>query len=146
RRHESLRTRFDEVGGVPAQIVMEERPLRLEVADLDDIPLDEREVVMRRFIEAEATQPFDLTHEPLLRAKLLRFEADHHTLILTMHHIISDGWSVGVLIREMVSTYRALVEGGPATLVPLPIQYADCALWQRKWLVGRVLEMELGYW
>src|SRR5262249_33499280 len=97
KRHESLRTRFDEVGRVPAQIVMDERPLRLEIADLDDGTQDEREAVMRRFIEAEAAQPFDLTHEPLLRAKLLRFETNHHTLILTMHHIISDGWSVGVL-------------------------------------------------
>ena len=146
RRHESLRTRFDEVGGVPAQIVMDERPLRLDVVDLDDTPREEREAVMLRFIQAEATQAFDLTQEPLLRAKLLRFETNHHTLILTIHHIISDGWSIGILIREMVSSYRALVEGGSATLAALPIQYADYALWQRKWLVGRVFETELDYW
>ena len=146
KRHESLRTRFDEVGGIPAQIVMDERPLNLEGADFDDTPQEEIEAVMRRFTQAEATQPFDLRHEPLLRAKLLRFATNHHALILTMHHIISDGWSIGVLIREMVSSYRALVEGGQATLVALPIQYADCALWQRKYLVGRVLETELDYW
>ncbi|HEX5081472.1 MAG TPA: amino acid adenylation domain-containing protein, partial [Blastocatellia bacterium] len=146
RRHESLRSRFDEVDGVPAQIVMDERPIKLEMVDLADTPREERESVRRGFAQAEAAQPFDLTHEPLLRAKLLRFEADHHALILTIHHIISDGWSMGVLIRETVFSYRALVEGSAAAPVALPIQYADYALWQRRWLAGGVLEKELDYW
>ena len=145
-RHESLRTRFAEADGVPVQVVLDERPIKLAVTAVEAPAAGGRQAAVRRFIGDEAAQPFDLAGEPLLRARLLRFDDDHHTLILTVHHIVSDGWSVGVLIREVVAQYRALAEGRPAAVAPLPVQYADYALWQRKWLAGPALEGELAYW
>ena len=94
----------------------------------------------------EARRPFDLAQGPLFRSKLLRLGEDDHVLLLTMHHIVSDGWSMGVLYRELSMLYRAFVDGQPSPLAELPIQYADFAVWQREWLQGEVLESQLSYW
>ena len=145
-RHESLRTKFGAVDGVPVQIVLDERPVTLAVEPVEAATDDERQALVRQSVRDEAGRPFDLADEPLLRARLLRFDDNHHALFLTVHHIVSDGWSVGVLIREVVAQYRALIEGRPAGVAPLPVQYADYALWQRKWLVEQTLEGELAYW
>ncbi|HEY0173923.1 MAG TPA: amino acid adenylation domain-containing protein [Pyrinomonadaceae bacterium] len=145
-RHESLRTKFGAVDGVPVQIVLDERPISVAFTPSEAATGGERQAVVRQSIQDEAARPFDLAAEPLVRATLLGFDEGHHTLILTMHHIVSDGWSVGVLIREVVAQYHALVEGRPAAVAPLPVQYADYALWQRKWLVEQALESELAYW
>ena len=95
---------------------------------------------------AEAQSPFDLSTGPLLRVKLLRLSAEEHVLSLCMHHIISDGWSLGVLVREIASLYKSISEDEPATLPELPIQYADFVLWQREWLQGEVVAEHLDYW
>ena len=132
-RHESLRTRFAEVAGRPVQVVEPAGPVRLVA---EDVAAGEVEAVAR----GEAAVPFDLERGPLLRVRLLRVGAGEHVLLLTMHHVVSDGWSQGVLERELGALY------GGAELEPLPVQYADYAVWQREWLRGRVLEEQLGYW
>ncbi|MCP4663891.1 MAG: non-ribosomal peptide synthetase, partial [bacterium] len=100
----------------------------------------------RRLAAAEARQPFDLARGPLLRAALLRLSGDDHVALFTMHHIVSDGWSMGVLIRELTAIQAAFSAGDPSPLGELAVQYADYSGWQRQWLVGAVLEEELGYW
>ena len=132
-RHETLRTRFAEVAGRPVQVVEPAGPVRLVA---EDVAAGEVEAVAR----GEAAVPFDLERGPLLRVRLLRVGAGEHVLLLTMHHVVSDGWSQGVLERELGALY------GGAELEPLPVQYADYAVWQREWLRGRVLEEQLGYW
>ena len=94
----------------------------------------------------EAKRPFDLAQGPLFRASLLRLAEDDHVLLLTMHHIVSDGWSMGIFTRELTALYEAFSEGKPSPLPELPIQYADFAVWQREWLQGEVLEKQLSYW
>jgi hypothetical protein len=97
-------------------------------------------------MKEEASLPFDLSVGPVLRARVLRLDQTEHLLLVTMHHIVSDGWSVGVLIREVAALYEAYSRGGESPLAELPIQYADYAAWQRKWLQGEVLEQQLAYW
>ena len=106
----------------------------------------EREARARQIVDTEAHQPFDLEAGPLLRAQLLRLAAEEHLLLLNVHHIASDGWSMGVLWRELSSLYNAFVSGHAPDLPRLPIQYADYAVWQREWLQGEVLEGQLAYW
>ena len=101
---------------------------------------------MREWAAQEAATPFDLSHGPLLRVKLLRLAEQEHVVLLTMHHIVSDGWSVGVLIKEVGALYAAYAAGQESPLPELPIQYADFALWQRDYLQGEVLDQQLGYW
>ena len=101
---------------------------------------------MKRLCTEEAQRPFDLTRDVLLRAKLFRMGETDHILLLTMHHIASDGWSVGLLVRELGTLYQAFLEGKPSRLPELPIQYVDYAVWQREWLQGEVLEGQLDYW
>jgi amino acid adenylation domain-containing protein len=146
RRHEALRTTFTAVDGQPIQAITPEINLRLTVVDLQEIDETEREEEVQRLATQEAQQPFDLTTEPLLRVQLLRLDEAEHVLLLTMHHIVSDGWSLGVLMRELAVLYEAFSTGKPASLPELPIQYADFALWQREWLSEEVLESQLGYW
>jgi len=140
RRHEVLRTTFSSGEREPVQVIGEAQPLRIAVEELSSLGEAEREQ------EAEAQAPFDLSVGPLLRVRLLRLAAEDHVLLLTMHHIISDGWSMGVLIREVATLYAAYVKGEPSPLPELTIQYADYAVWQREWLQGEVLEEELKYW
>ena len=114
--------------------------------DLRELPETERETEVQRLVTTEAQRPFDLAEGPLVRATLLRLGENEHVGLLTMHHIVSDGWSTGILIREMAVLYEAFCSGKPTTLPALPIQYADFAHWQRQWLEGEVLETQLAYW
>src|SRR5262245_42650216 len=139
RRHEALRTRYARLGRGVVQAVDEQVDLRLEVA-----PATEDEIA--ELAGEEARRLFDLERGPLVRARLLELGAEEHVLLLSMHHIVSDGWSMGVLVRELSTLYEASVEGRESRLPELPVQYADYAEWQRTWLSGEELERQLGYW
>ena len=146
RRHEALRTTFATVEGEPVQIVSSPAVQTLSITDLQGLSLAERTVEVQRLINEEARRPFDLSQGPLMRFTLLRLSPEEYVALLTMHHIISDGWSIGVFIREMAALYEAFSTGRSSPLPDLPIQYADFAVWQRQWLQGEVLEQQLGYW
>jgi amino acid adenylation domain-containing protein len=146
QRHETLRTTFTTVEGRPVQAVATALELPLPVIDLCDCPERGREDEAMRLADAEIQRPFDLSNGPLLRATLLRLADDDQMLLLTMHHIASDGWSMGVLVRELIALYQAGVMRQPAQLPALPLQYADYAVWQRKRLQGKLLERQLAYW
>ena len=146
RRHEALRTTFDERNGQPVQIIDPALTLPLELEDLapaaDADPSDAALERVREIVQ----QPFDLRTGPLVRAHLLRLGDEDHIAVLIVHHSVADGWSLEVLIRELATIYAAFTEGKPSPLPPLPVQYADYARWQREWLQGDVLETQLGYW
>ncbi|HYV13035.1 MAG TPA: amino acid adenylation domain-containing protein [Pyrinomonadaceae bacterium] len=146
QRHESLRTTFKQVDGEPMQFVASSAEAPFIVEDLSALALDEREAEARRRAAAELGRPFDLSRGPLLRVKLWRLDEREHVALVSMHHIISDGWSSGVFVREMVALYRAFSSGEQLPLSPLPLQYADYVVWQHGWLRGEVLERELDYW
>ncbi|HEY6186696.1 MAG TPA: amino acid adenylation domain-containing protein, partial [Pyrinomonadaceae bacterium] len=146
RRHEALRTSFVSVDGRPRQIISEEQSVVIREIDLRWLSEEERESEARRLAGEEARRPFDLSVGPLLRVSLLKLAEDDHILLFTMHHIISDGWSIGVLVKEVTTLYDAFSAGEPSPLPELPIQYADFAHWQREWLQGEVLEAQLSYW
>src|SRR5215212_5775767 len=145
RRHEVLRTRFEMVGDEPAQIICPARPLALDFLDLTGAAQGARAAEAQRLAREEAELPFDLSTGPLLRARLLRLSDEEHVVLLTMHHIVSDGWSVGVLIREVAALYEAYGVGGKSPLEDLAVQYADFAVWQREYLKGEALEQQLSY-
>ncbi|HEV7516535.1 MAG TPA: amino acid adenylation domain-containing protein, partial [Thermoanaerobaculia bacterium] len=145
-RHESLRTTFGEVEGEPVQLIETAPEVRLPKVDLRALAAPFRRAELRRLAGKEGRRPFDLARGPLLRGTLIVLAESEHAVLLTLHHIVSDGWSMGVLVRELGTLYEAFLEGRPSPLAPLAIQYADFALWQRRWLVGEVLEAELGYW
>jgi amino acid adenylation domain-containing protein len=146
KRHESLRTTFGKVDGRPTQVIAPTLTIKLPVVDLRKLPAGERETEVRRLVTAEAQRPFDLSQGPLLRGTVLRLGDEEYVGLLTMHHIVSDGWSTGILIREMATLYVAFCAGGSSPLPALPIQYADFAHWQRQWLQGEVLETQIAYW
>jgi amino acid adenylation domain-containing protein len=146
RRHEALRTSFTIIEGKPRQVIDPLQAVHLPVFDYSELDEDEREARVRQLSAQEASDSFDLSHGPLLRARLLRLASDEHVLLLTMHHIVSDGWSMGVLIKEVAALYEAFAAGQPSPLPELPVQYADFAVWQREWLQGEVLERQLNYW
>jgi aspartate racemase len=146
QRHEVLRTTFQSMAGEPFQVVAPVLTVPVAVVDLGNLPEPKREAEVRRLATEEAQRPFDLAQGPLLRVTLLRLGDHEHVFLVTMHHIISDGWSIGVFIREAVALYGALSNGAPSPLPELPIQYTDFAVWQREWLQGEVLEEQLGYW
>ncbi|MBV9788127.1 MAG: amino acid adenylation domain-containing protein, partial [Chloroflexi bacterium] len=150
QRHESLRTTFAQQvtnqGETPIQVIHAAQSLPLALVDLSDQDAGEREVALRQQLAAAVAQPFDLQAGPLLRVTLFRLGDDEHALLLNMHHIIADGWSMGVLVRELVALYRAAGHGQALALPALPIQYADYAVWQRQWLQGAALEAQLDYW
>ncbi|MGD1154797.1 MAG: amino acid adenylation domain-containing protein [Terriglobia bacterium] len=143
-RHESLRTVFQNLEGVPMQVVTPPRTVPCEVIDLRGPSPDPNELGRR--LEEEARRPFDLSRDLMLRATLLQVDEDEYRLLLVIHHIATDGWSMGVLLRELGALYEAFRNGQPARLPDLPIQYRDFAQWQREWLQGEVLEKQLGYW
>jgi amino acid adenylation domain-containing protein len=145
RRHEVLRTTFAIVGGEPVARVGAAEPPALPLVDLWGLQGAAWEVA-RRLARQEAGRPFDLMRGPLLRLVLVRLGESSHALLSTMHHIVSDGWSTGILIRELSALYQAFLAGRGSPLPELPIQYADFAVWQRGWLSGEVLEGELAYW
>ncbi len=146
RRHEVLRTSFVIVDGQPIQQLQPFMTLSLDLINLAGLSDNERESTVELQVKEEIQKPFDLARGPLLRAKLLKLSDDDHVLLLTMHHIVSDGWSTGVLFRELSRLYGAFARGNPSPLDDLPIQYADYAVWQRGWLQGDVLESQLAYW
>jgi amino acid adenylation domain-containing protein len=146
RRHEALRTSFAAVDGQPIQIIAATLSLTVPVVDLSCMAEDERESEALRLASEEARQPFDLSQLPLLRVRLLRLSEAEHILLLTMHHIVSDGWSLRILFRELSALYRTFSQGKRSPLADLPIQYADFAVWQREWLQGQILENQLTYW
>src|SRR5688572_27833418 len=145
-RHEALRTVFAEADGSPVQVVAPFGAFALPVEDLSGLSEADREAAVRRRAREEAVRPFDLSAGPLFRAALLRLGEEEHVLLLSMHHIVSDGWSVGVLFRELSALYEAYREGGESPLSELPVQYADYAVWQREQLEGEVLDRQLAYW
>ena len=146
RRHQTLRTTFRPSEGRPVQVVAPAALLTLPVVDLGGLPEVEREAAALRLAREEARRSFDLARGPLLRTTLLRLGAAEHVLLLTTHHIVSDGWSRGVLNRELAAVYGAYAAGRPSPLPEPPIQYADFALWQRQRLRGELLETLLAYW
>ena len=145
-RHEALRTTFAAVDGEPVQVVSATIDTKLPVEDLSGVPQAEREAEATQFALEEKRRPFDLERGSLFRTRLLRLGEEEHVLLISMHHIVSDGWSMGVFWRELGALYGAFSRNGPSPLPELPIQYADYALWQRQWLTGEVLEEQLSYW
>jgi amino acid adenylation domain-containing protein len=146
RRHEVLRTSFVNVDGKPVQLIAPSLDLPFAVVDLSSLPATEREREVLRLVREEAQRPFKLNTGPLLRAGLLRLGDDEHVLLVTMHHIISDGWSLRVLVKEVATLYEAFAAGQSSPLPELAIQYADYAVWQQTWLSGEVLDQQLDYW
>ncbi|MFZ0750089.1 MAG: amino acid adenylation domain-containing protein, partial [Pyrinomonadaceae bacterium] len=146
KRHESLRTKFATVAGQPVQVISAEWKVRLRVEEVSASSEAERVEKVARRAEVEAREGFDLAAGPLLRVKLLQLSTDEHVLLLTMHHIIADGWSMGILIKEVATLYEAHRLGVEAELAELPIQYADYTLWQKDYLSGEVLADQLSYW
>ncbi|HET7231280.1 MAG TPA: amino acid adenylation domain-containing protein, partial [Longimicrobium sp.] len=146
RRHEALRTTFAERDGVPVQVIHPPAPVELPVVDLGGLPAAAREPEALRLAGEEAVRPFDLSRGPLMRGTLLRLDAKDHVLLLTLHHIVSDGWSMEILFRELSALYEALAAGEPSPLPELPVQYADFAVWQRARLRGEELDRQLAWW
>jgi amino acid adenylation domain-containing protein/non-ribosomal peptide synthase protein (TIGR01720 family) len=146
RRHETLRTAFAVQKGLPVQVIQPAVPFPLLVVDLSGLPERRREMLALDLAGEEAVRPFDLGRGRLLRGLLLRHSAEDHTVLLTMHHIASDGWSMGILVREVAALYAAFAAGSPPPLPELPVQYADFAVWQSSWLQGDLLEGEISFW
>jgi hypothetical protein len=146
KRHEVLRTTYRTVAGRAVQVVNAAQPLRLTLMYLSDLPEAQRGIEARLLAVAEAQRPFDLAHDSVLRASLLRLDRTDHVLLVTIHHIACDGWSMGVLVREVAALYEAFAAGQRPALPELPIQFADFAVWEREWLQGEALSRQLAYW
>jgi amino acid adenylation domain-containing protein len=146
RRHEVLRTSFRDEDGELHQVVHPEVLVPLAMREAQGATREAREESARTYLHDEVHRPFALTTGPLLRATLVRIDADEQVLVLAMHHIVTDGWSIGILQRELAALYDAFAAGKPSPLAALPIQYADYAAWQRTWLTGAVLDEQIAYW
>ena len=150
RRHEVLRTRFEIIDGEARQVIAPAGDVSIarliEKRDLSTLPPDDREAEVQRQVHDEAAVPFDLARGPLLRVRLFHLSSTEHVLLVTMHHIVSDGWSMGILVREFVALYQAHEARKTSSLLEMPFQYADYAVWQREWLQGEVLDEQLLYW
>jgi hypothetical protein len=146
QRHEVLQASYRIENGAPVQVVDAQRTVPFKVIDISALSPEEQGAASRRLLEEEARRVFDLAYDPLLRALLLRLGQERHTVLLVMHHIVSDGWSLGVLIQELCELYRSYVENRQPSLAPLRVQYADYAAWQRRFLQDRALERQLDYW
>ncbi|HVR95630.1 MAG TPA: condensation domain-containing protein, partial [Thermoanaerobaculia bacterium] len=144
RRHEALRTTFAENDDTPLQVVHPPPARAGAVVDLAELPERDRE--LQRLVKEEAARPFDLQRGPLVRLTLIRLGEAEHAFLMTMHHIVSDGWSAGVFVREMTTLYLAFSQGRPSPLPELAIQYPDFSEWQRSWLSGDRLDEQLRYW
>lgn len=145
-RHEILRTRFTEIDGQPYQVITASLDLELLYHDLSHLNNTEREANTQYLINADARKPFDLSKGPLLRTTLIKCGPEDFIFLLSMHHIISDGWSRFIFFRELTTLYDLFAQGKPSTLPDLPIQYADFAVWQRDYLTGEVLDRHINYW
>ena len=146
RRHDALRSRFELRGREPVQVVREEMPLALPVADLRHLDPPRRQAEAQRRLDALSEQSFDLERDPLLRAELVRTGDDEHVLDVCVHHIVFDAWSARLFVRELDLLYRAFVADAPSPLPELPLQYGDFARWQRRWLESGPGKRQLGYW
>ena len=146
RRHEILRTNFVACEGNPTQVIAENRTLKPAAIDLSQRPNDRRERELQRVLQEEARRVFDLSRDLLLRALLVRLEPQEHVLLITMHHIVSDGWSLGIFFRELAAFYESFTAGEGPTLPELPIQYADFALWEQDTFRNATPEKSLAYW
>ena len=146
QRQEILRTTIANVEGIPIQNISPLKSFTLPIEDLRHLPKMQREAAVKRRFAEEAQRPFNLAQGPLLRASLLRVEGEVHVLLLTVHHIVCDEWSMGLLFRELSSIYEAASIGKVSPLSELPIQYADFAIWQRQWLQGEIFETQRAYW
>ncbi|WP_242055866.1 condensation domain-containing protein, partial [Nostoc flagelliforme] len=146
RRHEILRTTFLTIDGQPIQVIATDASLNLPIIDLQHLSTAYQETEIVRLATHEAMQPFSLELGPLLRVNLIKINSLDHVLLVTMHHIVSDGWSIEILMREIALIYNAYANGQDLQLPELPIQYADFAHWQRQWLEGEVLHTQLNYW
>ncbi len=145
-RHEILRTRFPAVAGLPVQEIVPNQTVAVKREEWFALNSDEWQKHIQRAIQEEARAPFDLAAGPLLRVKLLQHSTEEALLLVTLHHIIADGWSISVLIREVATAYQAVLAGQDLGIAPLPVQYGDYVLWQQLWLQGNVLEQQLAYW
>jgi amino acid adenylation domain-containing protein len=145
-RHESLRTTYYGVDGKPVQVIADRCPLSVEIADLLNTGHRDSEAELQQRLSVDVRRPFDLERGPLIRVKLFRLAQEEHILLLTMHHIIGDAWSMGILVREMTQAYGAFCTHDAPPLPELAIQYADYAEWQREWFEGSTLEREVAYW
>lgn len=146
QRHEVLRTRFQVENNTPVQIIDAAISPTWSVVDLQNLPVDEQLITVQQLVNLEITRPFDLANGPLVQSHLWQLSQQSQVLLINMHHIVSDGWSTGILIQELSKLYQAVLTGTPNPLPELPIQYADFAIWQRQWLTGEVLEKQLSYW
>src|SRR6185295_4217092 len=146
RRHEVLRTVFESVDGEPVQVIQPAVPFPLPLVDLSGLAEGDRDSEQGRLALEEGQRPFDLARGPLLRVTLLRRSGAEHTVLTTIHHIASDGWSAGIFGTELMALYEALSAGRLSPLPELPVQYGDFAVWQRRWLSGEVLERKLSFW
>ena len=146
RRHEILRTSFDQIHGKPFQKINPNITFKLPIVELSNLNDENKEIEVQNLAIEEAQQTFDLTQAPLIKAKLLRLHEQEHILLLTMHHIVFDGWSMGVLLKELAAIYEAFSTGKPSSLPELPIQYADFAVWQKQQQQTEKLESQLSYW
>lgn len=145
-RHETLRATFPTLAGSPVQVIVEHQPFELPVTELSGVAPDQSEGEVLRIATEEARQPFDLAKGPLIRARLLRLPHANYVLVVTLHTLVADEWSLNVLARELGALYQAYSAGEHSPLRDLPIQYADYAHWQRIWLQGDVLEQHVSYW
>ena len=146
QRHEALRTTFKRVDNQPVQIIAEFVPSLLSIISLEELPEIEREAEALQILNQEVQRPFKLEEGPLFRVKLVRLNQDERLLVVVIHHIIADGWSLEILMKEWGTLYKAFLQGQPSSLPKLPIQFADFAYWQKQWLQGEVLENQLAYW
>jgi amino acid adenylation domain-containing protein/thioester reductase-like protein len=145
-RHEALRTNFITVDGKPSQIIQTQPNWSVAIVDLQHLPTSEQEITAQKLVQQQAIEPFDLAHDALIRATLVVLSPTEQWLLMCMHHVVSDGWSMSVFVQELQALYNAYSIGQPSPLLPLPIQYADFALWQRQWLQGEVLKSQFSYW
>ncbi len=146
RRHEVLRSTYTESDLGPAQVPGAVPAVAPRFVDLEELPRSERAAELRRLLEAEIGEPIDLTTGPICRGLIVRSDDDNHTLLLVIHHIAFDGWSIAVVARELAALYHAFADAQPSPLEPLELAYADFAVWQRQYLSGELLEQQVAYW
>ena len=146
RRHDVLRTSFPTVDGTPRQIIAPDVTLNIKVTDLQHLEETERQTVLKQELQQEANIPFNLEQAPLIRCSLWLLAKTDYVLLITMHHIVSDGWSLGILNQEISSLYKAFLAGKSSPLAKLPVNYADFSVWEKQWLKGEILETQLNYW
>ncbi len=145
-RHEMLRTTFADLDGEPVQVIAPSQRVELSVVSLRDVAVEGREAEAQRLATVEAQRPFDLRRGPLLRFGLIELDVDRWLFVVTLHHIVADGWSMGVFFREVAALYRAAVTGSDPGLAPLDVQYADFAVWQREMVAGHEFDGQLSFW